>query len=324
MSRIRLNNEKRDKLFKVARNFRMNDTTDVKLEKMRQAKENCDNDLPKFFQIAKDIVQRAYPVEHCDTLNYFKGLYGSPCDVVAKDSCYYFAYTDQDNVDDNGQPIENKKHFDFKLNGSLNGSEYNHDNDFAYAYYRDELIANDCNPDIKIEQEDNQNNPHLTKHVDKCDKFLGFSNHNSDNDISLSKEWQNKYQVDVIGTSYCRSRSIACNYEEFQSMEKMLVCKSELVRTHNDFIKWVQLDMNDVKGVLKSMSYLDSGIEFVNEFAQSNIVDEAQVIRTDSMGLTIYNPENALQRLMERRKAQPTREEKIAMAMQMQQEQALN
>ena len=53
MSRIRLNNEKRDKLFKVARNFRMNDTTDVKLEKMRQAKENCDNDLPKFFQIEK-------------------------------------------------------------------------------------------------------------------------------------------------------------------------------------------------------------------------------------------------------------------------------
>ena len=32
----KLNNEKRDKLFKVARNFRMNDTTDVKLEKMRQ------------------------------------------------------------------------------------------------------------------------------------------------------------------------------------------------------------------------------------------------------------------------------------------------
>ena len=315
MSRIRLNNEKRDKLFKVARNFRMNDTSDVKLEKMRQAKENCDNDLPKFFQIAKDIVQRAYPVEHCDTLNYFKGLYGSPCDVVAKDSCYYFAYTDQDNVDDNGQPIENKKHFDFKLNGSLNGSEYNRDNDFAYAYYRDELIANDCNPDIKIEQEDNQNNPHLTKHVDKCDKFLGFSNHNSDNDISLSKEWQNKYQVDVIGTSYCRSRSIACNYEEFQSMEKMLVCKSELVRTHNDFIKGVIADMNDVKGVLKEMKYLEGGVEFVNEFAQYNKV---HWVGKKS------NPENALQRIMERRKTQPTREEKIAIALKMQQDSALN
>ena len=323
MSRIRLNNEKRDKLFKVARNFRMNDTTDVKLEKMRQAKENCDNDLPKFFEIAKGIVQRAYPIEHCDTLKYFKNLYGSPCDVVAKDSCFYFAYTDKDQVDENGKPITNQKHFDFKLNGSLNGSEYNRDTDFAYAYYRDELMANDCNADIQIEQSDNQNNPHLTKHVDKCDKFLGFSNHSEDN-ISLARDWQEKYQVDVIGTSYCRSRSIACTYDEFQSMEKMLVCKSNLVEAHRQFVKGVIADMNDVKGVLKEMKYLEGGVEFVNEFAQSNICDEAQIVRSEGMGLTIYNPQNALERIMARRKAQPTREEKIAIALKMHQDNALN
>ena len=323
MSRIRLNNEKRDKLFKVARNFRMNDTTDVKLEKMRQAKENCDNDLPKFFEIAKGIVQRAYPIEHCDTLKYFKNLYGSPCDVVAKDSCFYFAYTDKDQVDENGKPITNQKHFDFKLNGSLNGSEYNRDTDFAYAYYRDELMANDCNADIQIEQSDNQNNPHLTKHVDKCDKFLGFSNHSEDN-ISLAKDWQEKYEVDVIGTSYCRSRSIACTYDEFQSMEKMLVCKSNLVEAHRQFVKGVIADMNDVKGVLKEMKYLEGGVEFVNEFAQSNICDEAQIVRSEGMGLTIYNPQNALERIMARRKAQPTREEKIAIALKMHQDNALN
>ena len=324
MSRIRLNNEKRDKLFKVARNFRMNDTTDSKLEKMRQAKEDCENDLPKFFEIAKGIVERAYPIEHCNTLKYFKNLYGSPCDVVAKDSCYYFAYTDKDQVDDNGQPIQNQKHFDFKLNGNLNGSEYGSNNDFAYAYYRDELMANDCNADIQIEQEDNQNNPHLTKHVDKCDKFLGFSNHGNDNDISLAKNWQEKYQVDVIGTSYCRSRSIACTYDEFQSMEKMLVCKSNLVEAHRQFVKGVIADMNDVKGVLKEMKYLEGGVEFVNEFAQSNICDEAQIIRSEGMGLTIYNPQNALERIMARRKAQPTREEKIAIALKMHQDNALN
>ena len=323
MSRIRLNNEKRDKLFKVARNFRMNDTTDSKLEKMRQAKENCDNDLPKFFEIAKGIVQRAYPIEHCDTLKYFKNLYGSPCDVVAKDSCFYFAYTDKDQVDENGKPITNQKHFDFKLNGSLNGSEYNRDTDFAYAYYRDELMANDCNADIQIEQSDNQNNPHLTKHVDKCDKFLGFSNHSEDN-ISLAKDWQEKYEVDVIGTSYCRSRSIACTYDEFQSMEKMLVCKSNLVEAHRQFVKGVIADMNDVKGVLKEMKYLEGGVEFVNEFAQSNICDEAQIVRSEGMGLTIYNPQNALERIMARRKAQPTREEKIAIALKMHQDNALN
>ncbi len=38
------------------------------------------------------------------------------------------------------------------------------------------------------------------------------------------------------------------------------------------------------------------------------------------MGLTIYNPQNALERIMARRKAQPTREEKIAIALKMQQE----
>ena len=289
-----MNNEKREKLFRVARNHRMNDLTDKKLELFKQAKENVVNDMPQFFDIAKTIVERSYPKDDVATLQTFKIKYGSPCDVVAKDSCFYFAYTDQDNVDDEGKPIENKKHFDFKLNGSLNGSEYNREVDFGYAFFRDELIAENCNPDINIEQEDNQHNPHWTKHTDQNDKVIK----------SFEQDWQEKYQVDVIGTSYCRSRSIAC--------------------THNEFIKGVQLDMNDVKGVLKSMSYLDSGIEFVNEFAQSNIVDEAQVIRTDGMGLTIYNPENALQRIMERRKAQPTREEKIAIAMQMQQEQALN
>ena len=34
-----------------------------------------------------------------------------------------------------GNPIENKKHFDFKLNGSLNGSEYNREVDFGYAFF---------------------------------------------------------------------------------------------------------------------------------------------------------------------------------------------
>ena len=137
--RIRLNNEKREKLFRVARNHRMNDLTDKKLELFKQAKENVVNDMPQFFDIAKTIVERSYPTDDVATLQTFKIKYGSPCDVVAKDSCFYFAYTDQDNADENGNPIENKKHFDFKLNGSLNGSEYNREVDFGYAFFRDEI-----------------------------------------------------------------------------------------------------------------------------------------------------------------------------------------
>ena len=76
--RIRLNNEKREKLFRVARNHRMNDLTDKKLELFKQAKENVVNDMPQFFDIAKTIVERSYPKDDVATLQTFKIKYGSP------------------------------------------------------------------------------------------------------------------------------------------------------------------------------------------------------------------------------------------------------
>ena len=107
-----------------------------------------------------------------------------------------------------------------RLNGSLNGSEYNHNNEFAYAYFRDEMKAKNLNPDINIEQEDNQNNPHLQQHTDANDKFLGLSNRSEDN-VSLAREFNDQFCCDVIGTSYCRSRAIACTKDEFLEMENL-------------------------------------------------------------------------------------------------------
>ena len=50
-------------------------------------------------------------------------------------------------------------------------------NDFAYAMYRDELKGREgCNPDINIEQKDNQSNPHWTKFEDANAKYLGLGN----------------------------------------------------------------------------------------------------------------------------------------------------
>ena len=41
-----------------------------------------------------------------------------------------------------------------------------------FAYYREELKAKDCNPDIYAQQNENKDNPHKTKHVDECMKAL--------------------------------------------------------------------------------------------------------------------------------------------------------
>ena len=45
------------------------------------------------FELAKQVVERSYPKEDVATLcKSFKKKYGEPCDVVAKDKCFYFAH----------------------------------------------------------------------------------------------------------------------------------------------------------------------------------------------------------------------------------------
>ena len=319
MARVKNNNEYRGKIKIFARDTLENDSFNPKRESYLQTLDlvKSDKGLKYYFnEVAKPIVQRSYPKEHCDTLQYFKQLYGSPCDVVAKDSCYYFSYTDKDAVDENGEPIENQKHFDFKLNGSLNGSEHDRDSDFAYAYYRDEMKEKNLNPDINIEQEDNQNNPHLQKHTDANQKFLGLSNHSEDN-VSLAREFNDQFTCDVIGTSYCRSRAIACTKDEFSEMNKFLMMKSKLVQTHKEWIREIREDIKDIQSALKKYRYLDEAIECANRtFEKLGIevrLNESQIIKTDSTGLMIYSPENVSDRIAERHKAKLTREEKIAL-----------
>ena len=327
MARVKNNNEYRTKVGNLMRNALESNPNNKKMLDYSNTLEQVKVDYKNYFDIAKTIVKRSYPEEHCNVLNYYKTLYGSPCDVVADDKCYYFAYTDKDSIDENGKPKVNQKHFDFRLNGSLNGSEYNHNNEFAYAYFRDEMKANNHNADINIEQEDNQNNPHLQKHTDANDKFLGLSNRSED-DISLAREFNDQFCCDVIGTSYCRSRAIACTKDEFMQMEKFLCMKSELVRTHRDWIKSVVDDMKDIKGALKSYRYLDEAIELANSTFEALGIDtrleESQIIRTNSTGLTLYNPENVASRIAERHKAKLTREEKIALFKSEQQSSVMN
>ena len=40
------------------------------------------------------------------------------------------------------------------------------DKKFAVAYFREDLKAMDCNPDIYAQQSENKDNPHKTKHVE--------------------------------------------------------------------------------------------------------------------------------------------------------------
>ena len=310
-----MNTELRNKLFnKIKHTFENEDTQER--EGFLQARERVDSTYEGASILAKEVVERSYPTDDVATLRTFKKKYGSPCDVVAKDKCFYFSHSED--KDDDGEITETKSHFDFGLFGNLNGSEYSHDEGkkFAVAYFREDLKAMDCNPDIYAQQSDNKDNPHKTKHVDECMKALGSTNHNSyqgdmSNQTGMTKTFNAPYYLDVIGTSYCRSRAIACTKDEYTMFEQWRVAKANLVSKHQSWIDTITKQCNQLKIGLKAYRYLSEGVELATELGIQ--LDEAELIRTNSTGLTIYNPSNLASMIkgMKNKQSANTREAKI-------------
>jgi hypothetical protein len=310
MSKIRMNTELRNKLFNKIKDVFENEDTQER-EAFLRSREIFNTEQSYARTLAKQVVERAYPPEDVAVLRTFKKKYGSPCDVVAKDKCFYFAHNED--KDEDGDIKETKSHFDFGLFGNLNGSEYSSEDGrkFAFAYYREDLKAMDCNPDIYAQQSENKDNPHKTKHVDACVKALGGSgnSYSSSDEVGMAKTYNDQYYLDVIGTSYCRSRAIACTKDEYQQFEAWRIAKANVVSKHQTWIDTIQKQCDQLKIGLKAYRYLSEGIELATELGIQ--VDEAELIRTNSTGLTIYNPSNLASMIKGMKNKHQSREAKI-------------
>jgi hypothetical protein len=309
--KIRMNTELRNKLFNKIKNVFENEDTQER-ENFLSARESVDYHYDIAHKLAKQVVERSYPPEDVSVLRSFKKKYGDPCDVVAKDKCFYFAHSED--KDDEGDIKETKSHFDFGLFGNLNGSEYSSDEGkkFALAYFREDLKAMDCNPDIYAQQSENKDNPHKTKHVDACMKALGYSGSSyssNDNSQGMTKTFNDQYYLDVIGTSYCRSRAIACTKDEYETFNDWRIAKGNVVSKHQTWIDTIQKQCDQLKIGLKAYRYLSEGIELATELGIQ--VDEAELIRTNSTGLTIYNPSNLASMIKGMKNKNQSREAKI-------------
>ena len=314
MSRIRLNQEYRNK---IANRMRVHLEQEDTVEKQNYDNLKADqidiND--KAWNVAEKIVRRHYTPSDVEKAYYLQNKFEN-VNTIAKDSCFHFHYlgTKETRDYDNNLKIEEnvpiEKHFDFRLNGSIdtenNSSHSRSDNEYGYALFRDELKAqDDCNPDILIEQEGKDNNPHLTKYKDANDKYLG------DDDKGYGKEWNEKYQLDLIGREYCRDRTLLCSEQEFMMLQEWKVAKGKFVIAHQKWIKSILDQMKEIKVGLKGYKYLHEGIELSTELGL-NITDH-EIVRTNSTGLVIYNPKNLADRIKGmKNKKEKTREEKIA------------
>jgi len=218
MSRIRLNQEYRNKIANRMRVHLEQENTQEK-EAYLKAREEMKPLQDQTWKLAQEIVSRHYTPEDIKMAYHLQNKFEN-VDTIAKDSCFHFGFQGQvEDRDENDKPIMKDKyiesHFDFRLNGNINGREHDKNEDFGYAYFRDELKGREgCNPDINIEMKDKERNPHQTKFVDANNKYLG-TNGGRDNQTSYAREWNNDYVLDLIGREYCRDRSIACNKEEY-------------------------------------------------------------------------------------------------------------
>jgi len=312
MSRIRLNQEYRNKIANRMRVGLEQEDTQEK-EKFFQLRENMKPLQDETWKLAEQIVSRHYTPEDIKMAYHLQNKFEN-VDTIAKDSCFHFGYQGQEESrDENDKPIMKDKyiesHFDFRLNGNINGNESAKQNDFAFAMYRDELKGREnCNPDINIEQKGNQSNPHWTKVDDANEKYLG-TNGGSDNQTSFAKEWNNDYVLDLIGREYCRDRSIACSEKEFQVLMIWQQAKGQLIMAHEKWITSVLNQCSKIKTWLKSWKYLDEALDFAKK--ANCPIDEAEIIRCNSTGLAIFNPQNCADYLDSMKNKNISREDKI-------------
>ena len=314
MTRIRLNQEYRTKIANRMRVHLEQEDTQEK-EKFLQCRENMKPLQDETWKLAKEIVSRHYTPEDIKMAYHLQNKFEN-VDTIAKDSCFHFGYQGQEESrDENDKPIMKDKfiesHFDFKLDGNINGKENGKQYDFANAMYRDELKGREgCNPDINIEQKENQSNPHWTKIDDANSKYLGL-NGGRENQTSFAKEWNNDYVLDLIGREYCRDRSIACSEKEYQFLMVWQQAKGQLIMAHEKWIDSILNQMKEIKLGLKGYRHLDEAIELATELGLN--LNDAEIIRTNATGLVIYNPKNLADRIKGMKNKSISRDQKIAL-----------
>jgi hypothetical protein len=330
MTKIRMNTEFRNKILNRYVDHAEKENTQER-EAYLQSIEQVDVAYKNAFELAKLVVSRAYPKEDVDLCKSLKQKYGQPLDVVAKDKCFYFSYAkDQLEDDEDERDRDVSEHFDFGLYGSVGGSSYSDDTgkQFAYAYKREELKAKECNADILAQQNGKDDNPHKTKHIDANDKALGYSgryssyNSDDDNHIGMTREFDSQFYLDIIGTSHCRSRTIACTQHEFEVFKMLKQAKANVITCHQKWIDSIEKQKSAMKTGLKAYRYLSEGVELMTELGIT--IDEAELVRVNSTGLTIYNPVNLASMIKGMKNTTMTREQKIALRMEYEKKQSVN
>jgi len=314
MARVRNNQGHRSKILNVFMRPYLEQEHTQEKEAFDQAREIIKPLQDKTWQLASNIVGRFYTPKDVQMAYHLQNKFPN-VNTIAKDSCFHFGYMNKkdgdENNDDGEYSAESRhrdnnddddkyitKHFDFRLDGNINGRESSRQNDFAYAYFRDELKGKvnkgeKCNPDINIEQkwgdgsgEENHSNPYWTQTESANERELGLSG-GKNNQTSYSREWNNDYQLDLIGREYCRDRQIGCDQKEFAILMTWQQAKSKLIMAHTKWIETILEQCKVLKAGIRDHVYLEQSIDMARKMGIT--ITETDILATTSKGIVVSN-----------------------------------
>jgi hypothetical protein len=333
MARVRNNQGHRNKIANVFIRPYIEQENTQEREAYLQARETVKPLQDKTWKLAKQIISRHYTPEDIKMAYHLQNKFPN-VNTIAKDSCFHFGYMSKKDGEENEDtnPFDSErhddqddkyitKHFDFRLDGNINGQESGKQNDFAYAYFRDELKGkvnkgDKCNPDINIEQkwgkgdgEANASNPHWTQTEHSNERELGLSG-GRENQNLYARQWNNDYELDLIGREYCRDRQINCDQKEFAILMTWQIAKAKLIQCHTTWIETILEQMKVIKGGLRDHVYLEQSIDMCKKMKL--IISETDILATTSKGIVVSN-QDIINHLASLKNKTQTRDQKIAL-----------
>ena len=312
--RLTLNSEKRKAIADVFQtHFELNSP---KYELHKKSIADYNTARTKMKVLAETVVRHHQPQEDVETIGRMIKKYSSSGGQLYNDNCFYFTAPPRNETDSEGHTRElvDEEHVKFSLG-----------KDFARSYYRDEIKAKGLNPDFHVAINNNydKRSPSYYTMESQVNKFTGHETSSNDNKTTLSykDEWEKDFQLTTIGSSYCHSRMFAVDQETFETFKMFNSLREKVILCHHDLYNHVNGKMEKLRLGLKSYRYFDQAKSLADKLGIA--LNEGILNESSSMALSVYSPENLASLLED--KVEQTREEKIAIARAiMQQQQSVN
>ena len=305
----RLNAEKRKALVQHYENYLRDDVSNKFRKAMIKAKETYDEMKPKVFELAHQVVRSYQPQEDVDTVKAMRAKYGDSGGDIFKDKCFNFTNPTTE-VDEQGRPYENQN--EINVDFGLKGGQTYSTNEFAHAYYYDELKSKGYDADYALKWGNEKKNPRYYEEENKIDEYLGFnrSNQNNHSTTNYKQQWEDDYSFEVIGRSYCGERQFKVDDTTHSVFKTFKIACENVFKTHEQFFTYLSKKVKVFEQGIKTYTKYSQAKELFDKLGialNDSIVDEKS-----SMALSVYSPTNLADMLKDKDDEFASREEKIA------------